>query len=268
MHHSACGPAAWKAQNQKDKGGKKTPAHLQKEELQPWRCRADTGTEEQLGQVEVNVLCGVLSHVARDGCPSSVVMVAGWFGRNQVTDSSGGPRRLRKESIQSDGNTLICWTDSGWALSLANATLSCYAAHILSDSSAMLIQPICTHPTRSFFVQRLSDSASRLYRKARELTRQSADLHLYQPAHFIRAPKGCYDSQGQWENSRAAPNASTNEPSCHSGGLQASLKESRPALWLSAPFIDRRRTFDPPYTEDAWRFSCECFFHILHFHEK
>lgn len=50
----------------------------------------------------------------------------------------------------------------------------------------MLIQPICTHPARFFCLTIAWQRARLLYVRARELTCQSADLHLYQAAHFIR----------------------------------------------------------------------------------
>lgn len=59
MHHSTCGPAAWKHRKRKDKP--KNPSLSVKGDLQPGRCcvdwykliAANPATEEQLGQVEV-----------------------------------------------------------------------------------------------------------------------------------------------------------------------------------------------------------------------
>lgn len=69
-------------------------------------------------------------------------------GHRQFRRPRRGPA---KDQSRQTGSALVCRTDSGWELSLVNShSLAMQRTFLSLDGSAMLIQPICTHPTRSF----------------------------------------------------------------------------------------------------------------------
>lgn len=113
----------------------------------------------------------------------------------------------------------------------------------------MIIQPICTHPTR-FFCLTITWQCVLLNIITRELTRQSVGLHLFQPAHSIRA---CVTVMTAKVSGKTAVES------------ERQRKWAELSIWRPPDLWDRNPTCSFTFgfiywllmTFDLWGFSCE-----------